>query len=319
MVKGNRLFTVNAGSNTLSYFHITPTDPLNPKPMGEPVSTGGEFPNSVAYSEENQLACVANTGKKAGVRCFHVPDCGPLEPRGSFMELPMINQTSPPTISGTTVSDIVFNPSGTALFVSIKGAGMSMGYLYAYPVKKDKLEAAVEKAELEAAVEKPELEAAVESRPEGLRRAFSLSFLSDEAAVITDPTYGASLLSIDSTFSVSIAKNVTIPGQRATCWSVYSAEFKSVYVFDGMSPNVTSLEPTGDIKAVIQGEPRGMGSFDAAVDRSWLYVLQGSPAIAVFDLKASEPKEAMSGVAQYLDLASLGKRSSWIGMAVYGS
>ncbi|KAM4066236.1 3-carboxymuconate cyclase [Hirsutella rhossiliensis] len=303
VVKGSRLFTVNAGNNTLSRFYIPQNDPLHPKLVGKPVATGGEFPNTVAYSEKNQLACVANTGKKAGVQCFRVPECDQLEPVGDFMPLP-INQTSPPMGPANTVSDIVFNPSESALFVSVKGDGMGKGYLYAYRVNKGEVDP------------KP-----IISRPEELRLDFSLSFLSDSDAVITDPAYGASRLSISPDLSVSVTNNVTIPGQTATCWSVYSPEFQAVYVFDGASPNVTALSPeTGDIKFVVPGEQRGMGSFDAVAERSWLYVLQASPAIAVFDLKASEGDKAMPRITQYLDLASLGNgtdRSSWIGLAVY--
>lgn len=299
MVRGNHLFTVNAGSSTLSRFYIPKNDPLHPQLVGKPVSTVGQFPNTVAYSEKNQLACVANTGSKAGVQCFRAPDCGQLEPVGDFMPLPL-NQTTPPMGPPNTVADIVFNPSESALFVTIKGDGTGKGHIFAYPVKDGAVDP------------KP-----VISRPKELLLDFSLTFLSDSAAVITDPAYGASRLSISSNFSVSVNNRVEIPGQMASCWSVYSPEFKAVYILDGATPDVTTLEPeTGNIKYVIPGDKRGKGAFDAIADRSSLYVLQSSPAIAVFDLEGSGGK-AKPSVSQYLDLSSLGERAPWIGMAVY--
>lgn len=44
------LFTVNAGSNTLSVFHIPKDDPEHPQLLCSPVDTLGDFPQAVAYS-----------------------------------------------------------------------------------------------------------------------------------------------------------------------------------------------------------------------------------------------------------------------------
>jgi hypothetical protein len=46
------VFTVNAGSNTLAMFKISPFDPLHPQLVGKPVDTLGEFPQSVTYSSK---------------------------------------------------------------------------------------------------------------------------------------------------------------------------------------------------------------------------------------------------------------------------
>ncbi|RCI13347.1 hypothetical protein L249_0797 [Ophiocordyceps polyrhachis-furcata BCC 54312] len=271
IVKGNQLFTVNPGSNTVSRFLIPNKDPLHPKLEGEPVSSGGEFPNSIAYSEKNKLACVSNTGNKAGVQCFSVPERGPLEHMGGFMPLP-VNQTSPPVGPINTVSDIVFNPSETALYVSIKGDGKGLGYLYAYRVVNGKVDPTP-----------------VISRPPGLMVDFSLTFFSDDAAVMTDAAYGASYLALGKDLSATVSKKIEIPGQNATCWSVYSPAFNAVYVTDVKSPNITTLDPTsGEIKFVSPGDKKAMGSVDAIADRSWLYVLQAIPAIARFDLRGSD-------------------------------
>lgn len=46
------LFTVNAGSDTVSMFLIDPQSPTTPKLVGSPMSTLGDFPISVDYSPE---------------------------------------------------------------------------------------------------------------------------------------------------------------------------------------------------------------------------------------------------------------------------
>ncbi|KAJ3005296.1 hypothetical protein NUW54_g4402 [Trametes sanguinea] len=46
--KGQVLATVNSGSNTISLFSIDPKTPTNIQPLGDPVSSEGEFPMSLA-------------------------------------------------------------------------------------------------------------------------------------------------------------------------------------------------------------------------------------------------------------------------------
>ncbi len=53
---------------------------------------------------------------------------------GDFKPIAGLNQASPPVGPPSTVSDIVFNPSSTALFVTVKGDGTNPGSVYAYPV-----------------------------------------------------------------------------------------------------------------------------------------------------------------------------------------
>jgi hypothetical protein len=52
VVSGNFLFVVNPGSNTLSFFTISPSNPQHLTLVGTPASTLGDFPISVAYSEK---------------------------------------------------------------------------------------------------------------------------------------------------------------------------------------------------------------------------------------------------------------------------
>jgi hypothetical protein len=50
-------------------FQISPNDPTKLKQLGTPLSSNGEFPNSVAASHDLKIVCVSNSGAKAGVAC----------------------------------------------------------------------------------------------------------------------------------------------------------------------------------------------------------------------------------------------------------
>ena len=293
---GNHLFTVNAGSNTLASFYIPADDPQHPVLMGEPVSSGGKVPNTVAYSARNKIVCVANTGPEAGVMCYRMSDCGSLEPQGNYRPLP-VDQTPIPLGPPNTVSDISFNPSETAVFVTIKGDGTGSGYVYAFPV-----------------VDGCVSDHAVVSRPEELKLDFSITFMTDESAVISDPSYGASFVHIDDDLKVSVSHLINITGEGATCWSRYSREFDSVFIFDAASPNITTLDPaTGNTKYVIPGKAAGMGALDSVIVGDWMYTLEGAAAISVVDLKGGK----VPSVSQYFSLADVGSRPNFSGLAAY--
>lgn len=85
-VAGNRLYVTNvsgfsilkacfdiaiffkAGSNTISSFSINVHRPTQLTLIGEPISSGGEFPISVAVSPRTGQVCVANAGSVNGVK-----------------------------------------------------------------------------------------------------------------------------------------------------------------------------------------------------------------------------------------------------------
>ncbi|KAF4450372.1 hypothetical protein F53441_6496 [Fusarium austroafricanum] len=295
IVNGHYLFTVNAGSNTLAAFRIPWDDPVHPVLLGRPADTVGTAPNTVAYSRKNKLACVANTGSKPGVQCFTFSDCDGFKPQGNLKPLPVTGQTSPITGPPNTVSNILFNPSETALFVTIKGNGMDSGFVYAYKIENGHVD-----------------EEAIMSQPQNLPVAFGMSFVSDDSAVISTPAYGAAFVSIAQDLTVSTTTNITIAKQMATCWTAASADRNSVYLLDAGVPDITSLNAeTKTIGRTLQGYAAGKGNFDAIVGGSKLYVLQAAPAIAVFDL------EDNSYGPKVTDLSGLGNRATWIGMAVY--
>ncbi|KAG8668108.1 hypothetical protein FPOAC2_10119 [Fusarium poae] len=295
VVDGNLLFTVNAGSNTMAAFHIPKHDPAHLKLIREPVDTVGTTPNTVAYSRKHRIACVANTGTKPGVQCFSVSGSNGIKPVGGLRSLPVLNQTNPIMGPPNTVSNILFNPSETALFVVIKGDGMQNGYIYAYKVEKGIVS-----------------ETAVISRPENLPIPFGMSFSTDNSAVVSTPAYGAAIVSISKNLRVNTQSILNITTQKATCWTARSPETGSVYLLDAAVADIDAVNTeTKAISRTLPGYEQGMGNFDGIVSGSKLYVLQGAPVVAIFNL------ENPSYGPQVVDLKGLGNRASWTGMAVY--
>ena len=247
------------------------------------------------------LACVVNGGANNGVACFSVhPEHG-LFPIGVLRPLTNLHTTTPPIGPPNTVSEIIFNPSSTAVFVTIKGnpgPPAVPGWIYAFDIESNGRVSS-----------NP-----VISCPPKLVMDFSISFLgSDTSALITDPTFGASIVSITPSLQVTETQHVTIPSQGASCWSVYSQQYNSVYVIDAGNPNITILAPgDGGIKGVIQYEVDALGGFDPIISRQWLYLLTKDSSIVILNLDSNGTSEV-----QHYTLASEGPPSQWQGMSAY--
>ena len=302
------LFVVNPGSKTLSMFLIDDNDPWHPTLVGKPADTLGDFPMSVSYSSQIKTACVLNGGAVGGVTCFsadHAKGLTVLDqaPRNVSKAL---HETTPPAGPPGTASDIVFNPSGTALFATIKGnpgPPAVPGFIYAWPVNLGKVST----------------EAVINSLPDVILD-FSMNFLgSDGRLIITDPSFGASIVNVSPKLTISEDKHVAIPNQGAACWSAYASRFNSAYVIDAGHPNITIVNPaSGAIKGVINYNATAKGGFDTAIDRTFMYTLASTPSIVVINLMGSDSGKTPTQL-QLLDLSSLGSRQGWQGMAVYPS
>ncbi|KAI5918649.1 hypothetical protein F4810DRAFT_561712 [Camillea tinctor] len=306
VVSGNHLLTVSPGSNTVSLFTIPESDPTHPMLVGDAVSSGGDFPNTVAYSARHRLACVANSGTRSAVQCYTVTSTG-LRPVGTSMPLPLRNQTVPPLGPPNTVSDIAFNPEGTALFVSIKGAtGVAgdPGYFYAYEVVGGR------GADHGAAIN-PEARV---SRPAELDINFSLTFLGNrDRAFVSDPGFGGAFVEVGRDMKARVSLSINVTGQAASCWSQYSERFGAVYVFDGGVADVTVLDAeTMSVRPKLIGPATAGGKFDSVVANEYLYTLDAAASITAYSL-------AESRVVQTLDLSKFGNRQFFQGLAFYGN
>ena len=181
---------------------------------------------------------------------------------------------------------------------------MTPGYIYSYPVEWDG-----------SIATEP-----IVSRPSELALDFSINFLGEDSrAVITDPSYGASLVDITPSLEFSVTTKVPVTGQKAICWSVYSARFDTIFIFDGNTTTITLLDPwSGAIKGTIDGAADTVANLDAKANEQYLYVLNGAAYVSVIDntglTQGDMPKEI-----QNFDLSSLGSPQGHQGLAIYPS
>lgn len=111
---------------------------------------------------------------------------------------------------------------------------------------------------------------------------------------------------------------MVITGEKATCWSVYSSRFNTVFIIDAGSPTVTLVDPfSGDIRGTIPLSGPS-GGLDTAADREYLYVLRGGAFVSVIDNRGLNNGKTPREI-QTLDLSALGSRQGFMGMAVYPS
>ncbi|KAG0648291.1 hypothetical protein D0Z07_5393 [Hyphodiscus hymeniophilus] len=302
VVSQDYLFAVNSGSNTLSMFFINKDDPQHPTLVGKPASTKGEFPQTVAYSPNLKTACVLNGGATAGITCFSTDHAKGLTPLGDLRPL-SLNQTTPPSGPPGTASDLVFNPSQTALIATIKGNGVDPGFIYAYPVEKDG-----------SISTRPVL-----SRPAELNVNFAVSFIDDAHAIIVDPSFGSALVDVSSDLKFTVQYKLVVAGQKAICWSVYAPRFGVVFAIDAGTGIITIVDPqTGGNKGAISLDAPNGGAFDSKIDRSYLYVLRGTSAVSVLNTNSVNQGKTPQEV-QTFDLSKYVPRIGLQGMAIYPS
>lgn len=264
-------------------------------------------------------ACVLNGGKRGGVTCFSVDshtgltalDTSPRSISGG------LNQTTPPLGIPNTASEIVFNPSSTALFAILKGNALpglpfAPGHIYVWSVIHGEV------------CYEPVSIAVMETVP----IPFSAIFVGtdDSRIFLSDLSFGAAVVKVSPapSFLLTVEKRIVIPYNLGSCWITYQPLLGSVYVMDALRPNITVLDASKEIiSATIDFEstaPPGLnftaalnptyGSFDARVDRTHLYALLGTPDMLVIDTLTNTQ-------VQKLDLSEVGSRQGWAGMAIY--
>src|SRR4051794_15744913 len=85
--------------------------------VGEPAALPGQFPNTVAASAKNQLACVGTTGAQNGISCssFSNKGLGQMDDLRSFG----LNQSTPPVGPTNSVSQVFFSADESRLFTTV--------------------------------------------------------------------------------------------------------------------------------------------------------------------------------------------------------
>ena len=241
------------------------------------------------------LACVLNGGAIGGVTCFSV------DPRRGLTALDTaprsiaqgLNQTDPPTGPFSTASDIMFNPSSSALIASIKGSPIltpiAPGFIYAWPVVGGRVSTTPTVTSIPSVV-----------------LDFSLSFPgNDFELLITDPALGADFLDITSNLTITVGRPVNITYQEAACWSYYEPKLNRIFVSDAAQTNITVLNPIdGSIADTINYDPSVIGGFDSVVIGSSFYVLTQAATVINIDIAGYALGKSAYQVQNFIPLPS---------------
>nr|VWO95542.1 Uncharacterized protein [Ganoderma boninense] len=266
--KGRVLAAVNAGSNTISLFSIDPTDPTNLTPLGDPVSSEGEFPVSLAFNADGTRVCVLNGGAVSGVNCFKVDkNLGPVAIANSLRLLTdtdaLKGTQTPPAGPTNTVSQVLFSEDGKQLIASVKGTPQAPGFFAIWNVAAD--------GSLSKDFQKV-------APPKGGALPFGMSVIPGKNALLaTDPALGFDILDLSSGNKRSSANKIT--GQAATCWSAFSPKTGNFYLSDVGTSAITEVHVDNNLKATLVMFPGLGGSATLDLDvatingRDFLYVL----------------------------------------------
>jgi hypothetical protein len=259
------LVTVNPGSNTLSMFNINPANPAKLRMVGNPVSSEGEFPMSLAINEEGTMACVLNGGAVNGVNCYK-PDSelGLIAIPNTLRSLGL-NQTTPATGPAGSASHIVFSEDGQTLIASVKGVPPTPGFLAAWAITSNNSLSA-----------EP-----VKSTPSaGGLLPFSMTVIPGTNAILaTDAGVGFDIFNFDKSLSAT-SSVVPISGQGATCWSSFSSKSGNFYLTDIDRSTVTEVNVDKNLKGTIVKQYQqsvGSATIDTDIatvgENNFLYVL----------------------------------------------
>ncbi|KAI3327361.1 hypothetical protein HD806DRAFT_520230 [Xylariaceae sp. AK1471] len=263
-ITGNNLFAVNPGSNTVSMFAISRRDPTKLTLIGDPVAVPGEFPVTVAASQQNKLVCVGSSGAVAGVSCstFSAKGIGAMDDLRAFD----IGQTTPPVGPTNTVSHVFFSRDESTVFTTMKGdpATNKTGFLAAFPVARKSSRA------VSASVNQQ----GMRSYPAGTAVLFGTSTIpGSDDLFTTDASFGAAVLTNGGKTNAdafTVKGKGVVDGQSATCWSVISPATKTAFVTDvGVNRIVEMSVEDASIKNIIDlsanGDP-GLIDLKAAGD-----------------------------------------------------
>ncbi|KAH8782357.1 hypothetical protein F5882DRAFT_295929 [Hyaloscypha sp. PMI_1271] len=274
-VAGNSLVAVNPGSNTLSMFSISPTDPTQLTPLGSPVSTLGDFPVSVTLSTKLSLACVANTGARAGLACLTMSSNG-LTPLDKTLRPFALNQSNPPSGPLNTVSQTFFNADSSALLTTVKGdpSVNNTGFLSVFPVTNGTVSMTETR-----------------SSPAGTAVLFGTALLPNSNNIfVTDASFGSATLSLDAKNVASVRAKTNIADQKATCWAAFSDVTGTAFVTDVAVNHLVEVDTaTGALIKELQSGNGNPGMIDLVSVGNFVYALSpgiGSvkAAVTVFDI-----------------------------------
>ena len=284
-VEGNTMVAVNAGSNTLTMMAIAADDPCKLTMVGQPQSTMGEFPVTAAISPKNNMACVANSGAKAGLACFAMDAKKGLRPLMQQQIAFPLKQTTPPVGPTNTISQVLFNQDESMVMTTVKGdpAKNNTGFLSMLPINNG----------CPAARD-------TRSSPAGTAVLFGTAPIPGTSNLLaTDASFGAATISTTGTPKV-VAK-AAVAGQKATCWAAISPQTNTAFVTDVGVNRIVEVDPTsGKILQSTNLPNANPGMIDLVAAGKMVYALspgdgkKTKAAVAVMDVSQRPAKQVQN-------------------------
>ena len=153
-----------------------------------------------------------------GVKCFKADPTHGMRPYDRFYSFGL-NQTSPPSGPGNTVSQVLFSADGSKLRASVKGTPPStIGFVATWNVAHD--------GRLSSSFTKTYPPAGDGLALFGMANIVGAS----DAVMIADPALGLTVY--DFSRPKATFAPLTIDGQKATCWAKYSKATSSYWLSD---------------------------------------------------------------------------------------
>src|SRR2546426_11789527 len=267
---GRWLFAVNAGSNDVSVFAVSPAGLA----LASRTASGGTLP--ISLTVHGNVLYVLNAGGSGNISGFTVGSSGDLTP--------IVGATLP--LSGSTVgpADVQFSPDGRHLVVTEKNTNL----LDVYAVDAG------------GAASGPVTVASAGGTPFG----FAFGLRND--LFVSEAAGSASSYVLDASGSLSLVSGAVPTHRGAPCWAVVTADGRFGYTGNGSgSVSAFTIAPSGAASlvdadggtAVLSGG--GVNDIALKHNNRYLYVLQtGSPQmIQAFRVEADGHLTPLGAIA----------------------
>ena len=265
---GRWLFAVNAGSNDVSVFAVSPTGLA----LASRTASGGTLP--ISLTVHGNVLYVLNAGGSGNISGFTVGTGGDLTP--------IAGATLP--LSGSTVgpAEVQFSPDGSRLVVTEKNTNL----LDVYAV------------DATGVASGPTTTASAGATPFG----FAFGLRND--LFVSEAAGSASSYVLDATGTPTLVSGAISTHQGAPCWAVVTADGRFGFTGNGAgSVSAFAIAPDGAIRLVDANGGTaliGAGIIDIALSHNsrYLYVLQtaGAQAIHAFRVAADGHLTALGPV-----------------------
>lgn len=255
-------------------FSINPRDPTELTLLGEPVSTNGEFPVSVAVSGRNKLVCVANTGAVSGVSCTTYDSKTGLKPMDSLRNF-YLDQSTPAVGPFDDVGSILFSEEESRLLTTVKrNRTEPTGYLSVFSVENGKVGTINTKNFIN-----------------GTSRLFgAVTIPGTNNIFAADPGVGSVILNLHRDNTASLIATTNVTDQATTCWAEVSPKTGTGFLSDNCRNHIVEVDlKTGAIVSDYFPPNNNLGMTELAAAGDWLYALSpgradSAASVVVFDI-----------------------------------